>query len=196
MAVILSDTMSRAVVASSSRPGLIFRPGQAGDWLRKSDTYLIKHNCEDAESAPLAPSFGVDYAFRVRGSGHLQVLQGQTAARHGASGGFKGGLMMCWVLGLFSILEGIYRMANVGQGPGLVVGGRSFSHQNANMYTAYLQLEDCSVAVYELRGEVYTQHMFSRASYRSRLEIKELHLPGAYPAREPECERVEVVLHV
>jgi hypothetical protein len=48
--------------------------------------------------------------------------------------------------------------------------------------------------VYELRGEVYTQHMFSRASYRSRLEIKELHLPGAYPAREPECERVEVVL--
>ena len=59
---------------------------------------------------------------------------------------------------------------------------------------AYLQLEDCSVAVYELRGEVYTQHMFSRASYRSRLEIKELHLPGAYPAREPECERVEVVL--
>ena len=100
MAVILSDTMSRAVVASSSRPGLIFRPGQAGDWLRKSDTYLIKHNCEDAESAPLAPSFGVDYAFRVRGSGHLQVLQ-YKGSRHGASGGFKGGLMMCWVLGLF-----------------------------------------------------------------------------------------------
>jgi hypothetical protein len=129
MAVILSDTMSRAVVASSSRPGLIFRPGQAGDWLRKSDTYL-KHNCEDAESAPLAPSFGVDYAFRVRGSGHLQVLQykGSRQSARGV-GGFQG-----WVndvLGSRIILEGIYRMANVGQGPGLVVGGRSFSHQNA-----------------------------------------------------------------
>jgi hypothetical protein len=77
MAVILSDTMSRAVVASLSRPrpGLIFRPGQAGEWLRKSDTYLIKHNCEDAESAPLAQ--GVLWGglccqlipdFRVRGS--------------------------------------------------------------------------------------------------------------------------------
>ena len=102
--------------------------------------------------------------------------------------------MMCWVLGLFWRGFIGWQCWVVGQGPGLVVGGRSFSHQNANMYTAYLQLEDCSVAVYELRGEVYTQHMFSRASYRSRLEIKELHLPGAYPAREPECERVEVVL--
>ena len=193
MAVILSDTMSRAVVASSSRPGLIFRPGQAGDWLRKSDTYLIKHNCEDAESAPLAPSFGVDYAFRVRGSGHLQVLQRQTAARHGASGGFKGGLMMCWVLGLFwRGFIGWQMLARV-QDWWLVDFFLIFSHQNAiSTCTRLLQLEDCSGAVYE----VYTQHMFSRASYRSRLEIKELHLPGAYPAREPECERVEVVLHV
>ena len=81
MAVILSDTMSRAVVASSSRPGLIFRPGQAGDWLRKSDTYLIKHNCEDAESAPLAPSFGVDYAvnYRFQGQG-LRALTSFTRA--------------------------------------------------------------------------------------------------------------------
>ena len=89
MAVILSDTMSRAVVASSSRPrpGLIFRPGQAGDWLRKSDTYLIKHNCEDAESAPLAPSFGVDYAvnYRFQGQG-LRALTRTSFTRADGTG--------------------------------------------------------------------------------------------------------------
>jgi hypothetical protein len=52
--------------------------------------------------------------------------QGQTAR---GVGGFQGGVND--VLGSRIIFEGIYRMANVGQGPGLVVGGRSFSHQNA-----------------------------------------------------------------
>jgi hypothetical protein len=63
--------------------------------------------------------------------GSMALTSFTRADGHGASGGFKGGLILNDVLGSRIILEGIYRMANVGQGPGLVVGGRSFSHQNA-----------------------------------------------------------------
>ena len=97
--------------------------------------------------------------------------------------------MMCWVLGLFwRGFIGWQMLARV-QDWWLV---DVLFRIRTRTCTRLLQLEDCSVAVYELRGEVYTQHMFSRASYRSRsrLEIKELHLPGAYPAREPECVNV------
>jgi hypothetical protein len=85
----------------------------------------------------LRGSFGVDYAvnYRFQGQG-LRRLTSFTRAdgpdgtgRRGVSRVFQGGVND--VLGSRIILEGIYRMANVGQGPGLVVGGRSFSHQNA-----------------------------------------------------------------
>jgi len=37
----------------------------------------------------------------LSGSGAQGTYKFYKGRRHGASGGFKGGLMMCWVLGLF-----------------------------------------------------------------------------------------------
>jgi hypothetical protein len=110
----------------------------------------------------LRGSFGVDYAvnYRFQGQG-LRALTSFTRADgpDGGVGGFQGGVND--VLGSRIILEGIYRMANVGQGPGLVVGGRSFIRiyrTRSRMYTAFTtrRLQWCSV-----RG-VHTTHVQSR----------------------------------